>query len=129
MRAVDKLKVRWGHVAAFLLAPLAPGLLAVITSAFHNISEGVWVLKLSAMATYPAMTVLGVPAHLFLMKKGWTRGWVYTLTGLIIGLVVGIMVTALTQGIPWGLLCLVGVFGALTGFAAWAIARPDRNPD
>jgi uncharacterized membrane protein YeaQ/YmgE (transglycosylase-associated protein family) len=126
MLAAAKLQVRPRQVVAFLLAPLAPGFLAVITSLFHNPAEGFWVLKLSAMLTYPTMLVLGVPAHLLLVKRGWTSGWIYTPVGLMIGACVAEAVFGWFAWNP-GLMFLGATFGALIAFIFWAIARPDRS--
>jgi hypothetical protein len=107
---------------AFLVAPLAPGFLFLFLALFRNPSEGVWGLKLSAMVTYPAMTVLGVPMHLLLVKRGWTSGWVYTLVGLVIGTIMG--------GVLFGrnVAILGAILGAATSFVFWVIARPHTDP-
>ena len=80
-------------------------------------------LKLSAMLAYPAMVVLGVPAHLLLVKRGWTSGWIYTLVGLVIGAGVAEAVFGWPAGNP-GFMFLGVIFGALIAFSFWAIARP-----
>jgi hypothetical protein len=121
MRAANKLKIRLRPIVAFLLAPLAPGMLFVIPSLFHNPAEGFWAFKLSVMFTYPAMVVLGVPAHLLFVKQGWTKGWIYALVGLVIGTIVS-AVAFLPTG---GFLFLGAIFGALIASIFWAIARPD----
>ena len=126
MHAAANVKVRPRQVVAFLLAPLAPGLLAIIASLFGNPWEGIWVLKMSAMVTYPAMVVLGVPAHLLLVKRRWTSGWTYTLVGLVVGACVA---EAVFGWFAWNpsFLFLGAIFGALTAFTFWAIARPDAS--
>jgi hypothetical protein len=123
MRVANKLKVRPQQIVAFLLAPLVPGILFVIPSLFHNPTEGIWALKLSVMVTYPAMIVLGVPAHLLLVRQGWTRGWIYALIGLAIGMIISAIAFLPTEGF----LFLGAIFGALIAFIFWAIARPDRS--
>jgi hypothetical protein len=121
MRAANRFKIRPRQVVAFLLAPLAPGLLFLIPSLFGNPSEGVWALKLSAMVTYPAMVVLGVPVHLLLAKRGWTRGWAYTLAGLVIGAILAAIVFGKTVAI------LGAILGAATSLTFWLIARPNNS--
>ena len=127
MRAANKFKIRPRLVVAILLAPLAPGLLAIITSALHNPYEGVWVLKMSAMLTYPAMIVVGAPLHLLFIKKGWTKGWLYTLAGFVIGALVAEAVFGWFVWNP-GILFLGAMFGALIAFTFWLIARPESSP-
>lgn len=126
MRAAANFKVHPRQIVAFLLAPLAPGLLAVITSLFGHPWEGVWMLKLSAMVAYPAALVLGVPAHLLLVRRRWTNGWIYTLVGLVVGACVAEAVFGWFAWNP-GFMFLGAIFGALIAFTFWAIARPDRS--
>jgi hypothetical protein len=126
MHATAKLKVRPRQVVAFLLAPLAPGLLVVVTSLFGNLWEGVWMLKFTAMMTYPIMVVLGLPVHFLLVKCGWTSGWIYTLVAIAAGACVAEAAFGWSTGNP-AFMVLGAMFGALIAFAFWVIARPDRS--
>ncbi len=83
-------------------------------------------LKMSAMVTYPAMVVLGVPAHLLLVKRHWTSGWIYTLVGLVVGAGVAEVVFGWFAWNP-SFLFLGAIFGALTAFTFWVIVRPDTS--
>lgn len=123
MPATNRFKARLRIVVASLLAPLTPGFLLFLSNPFGNPSEGVWVLKLSAMVTYPAMMVLGVPIHLLLVKRGWTSGWVYTLAGLVIGAIIG--------GVLFGrgVAILGAILGPAMSFAFWVITRPHNDPE
>lgn len=123
-----------------LLAPITTGLVFLCVSAFGNLSEGVWALKLSALVGYTAAIVLGLPAHLLLRKLGWTNLLSYLVIGLLIGLVVG---AALFSPVFVGnigltpssgkslapsaaIFVLAAFFGALSSLVFWIIARPDR---
>jgi len=119
MRVVDKIRPR--QVVAFLLAPLAPGFVLMIIALFGHPGEGIWGFKFLAIFTYPAMLVLGLPAHLLLVKRHWTSGWSYTLAGLVIGAVVA--------GIFFGgrVAVLGALLGAVTGFTFWLIAAPSPS--
>lgn len=112
-------------VLAILLAPLVPGIVLLIIPLFahHGLgrpSEGIWVLKFSTMIGYPALIVLGVPAHLVLMKCHWTAWWCYALTGIVIGAIV----SGLLFGVGMGI--LGASLGALTATVFWTIAKPPR---
>jgi hypothetical protein len=62
-------------VAAFVLAPLV-GLL-VIGAITQTLELG----RLAAIVAYPIALVFGVPAFLFLRRRGWLRWWQVTLGG------------------------------------------------
>ncbi|KRE89301.1 hypothetical protein ASG87_02865 [Frateuria sp. Soil773] len=140
MSAATKPSVRlW---VGFLLAPLIPGLLFLLLSLLSNPGEGLWALKLSAMVGYPAMLVLGVPAHLLLTKRRWTSGWSYTLAGIAIGAIVAAVLfgsVALhnvsfipdpnkSLGPSAIIFVVAALLGALAAWVFWLIARPNREP-
>jgi hypothetical protein len=126
-------------VAGALLAPLAPGLLFFVLSLLGRPAEGFWALKLSALITYPAMLVLGVPAHLLLVKRGWTTGWSYALTGVVIGIIVAAVMVGnvvinnisfapdpnKSLGPSEAIFIMVALLGALTAWVFWLIAQPN----
>jgi hypothetical protein len=63
-------------ILGFVVAPVSPGLLAVLvatpflagTTGFglRELSEAVWIIGLSAVLGYPTAFVFGAPLHLFL---------------------------------------------------------------
>lgn len=113
--------INWPRfILAILLAPLVPGILFLAFSMFGYPGEGAWSLKFAAMLGYPAMVVLGAPAHLILMKCRWTAWWCYALTGLLIG--------AIICGLLFGVrvAALGAILGALTAAVFWLIAKPPR---
>jgi hypothetical protein len=126
---------------ALLVAPLVSGLLLLAVAAFGNLAEGVWALKLSALVGYPAMIVLGLPAHLLLARRGWTSLWKYMLAGLLVGAIVYAALFSDVVVNNWApsarsgeslspsaaILVLVEFFGMLSSAAFWMIVRPDRN--
>jgi hypothetical protein len=126
---------------ALLIAPLVSGLLLLSVSAFGNLGEGVWALRLSALVGYPAMIVLGLPAHLLLARRGWTSLWKYMLAGLLVGAVVyavlfsdvvvnNLGLSAHSEQSPApsaAILLLIAFFGVLSSTVFWLIVRPDRH--
>jgi hypothetical protein len=126
---------------ALLIAPLMSGILLLSVSAFGNLGEGVWALKISALVGYPAMIVLGMPAHLLLARRGWTSLWQYMLAGILVGAVVyavlfsdvivnnlGLSALAEKSLAPSAaILLLMAFFGVLSSTVFWLIVRPDRN--
>lgn len=125
----------------FLLAPLVPGLLFLLLSLFSKPGEGLWALKFSALVGYPAMLVLGVPAHLVLTKRHWTHGWSYALAGVLIGVIVAAVLFGSVAiqnfslipdpnkslGPSVAIFTLVALLGALVAWVFWVIARPGRE--
>jgi hypothetical protein len=123
-----------------LAAPLTAGIVLLGISAFGKIGDGIWALKMSALAGYPAMIVLGLPAHLFLRKMKWTALGSYAVAGLLIGMLmaVAIFVPVVTSGFGlWpsstglsgsfvAILLLAAFFGLLSSATFWLFARPDR---
>ncbi|HEV2622972.1 MAG TPA: hypothetical protein VGU65_12890 [Frateuria sp.] len=129
-------------LVGFLLAPLAPGLLFWLLSLVGNPGEGLWALKFLALVSYPAMLVLGVPAHMLLTTRHWTSGWSYSMAGVLIGATVAVVLfysTAIHNFSPAldpnkslgpfaGILIIAALLGALAAWVFWLIARPNRIP-
>ena len=125
---------------AALVSPLSAGFLLLGISAFGNIGEGIWALRVSALVGYPAMFVLGLPAHLSLKRIGWTNIWGYLIAGLLVGAIVYAVLfsTAIVNNFHLAadsgrslapsaaILLLMAFFGVLSSVVFWAIARPDR---
>jgi hypothetical protein len=130
-------------VLGFLVAPISPGLMIVVLGAvfaFGKSSEGIWIIKLSAMLGYPIAVVLGVPLYFFFRSRGWNGLLVYTMAGALLGVLIYLITiplggyssnglpglserfsnTALVY-IPLGMIC-----GAVAALSFWLIARPDR---
>lgn len=88
-----------------------------------------WMLLLSALLGYPVVALIGVPVHLFLLKRGWTSLFVYVLTWAAV--TSGYYELLVALRVDWNFLqdkAEVGVCGAMSGVLFWLIARPDR-PD
>lgn len=125
---------------AALVSPLSAGFLLLGISAFGNIGEGIWALRVSALVGYPAMLVLGLPAHLFLKRIARTNIWGYLIAGLLVGAIVYAVLfsTAIVNNFHLAadsgrslapsaaILLLMAFFGVLSSVVFWAIARPDR---
>jgi len=129
-------------LAGLVLAPLTPGLTFLLLSAVEaNLGEGFWALRLSAIVGYPAMIVLGLPAHLLLRKFGSTGLWGYAVAGLLIGAIVAAVLFSSVIANNFGLAhdptksltpsvaisILAAFLGMLSAVVFWAIARPDRS--
>jgi hypothetical protein len=143
--------VRFRAIFGFLIAPICPGLIALIIALPFRIgetglgprefSETAWIGGLAAVLGYPVAFVFGVPVYIFLRWRDWNGLPVYVASGALLGLVVygfyvllpayssnglrgmtaKISYTALTQ-IP-----LVTTCGVVAALCFWLIARPDRS--
>lgn len=135
----------------FLVAPISPGLLAVIlaapfragTAVFdpRELAEAAWILKLSGAIGYPIAVVLGVPLYVFFRSRGWNGLLIYITAGSLLGLIVYLMYVLLaeyTSNGLWGLsekfsntaqiyIPLAMICGAAAALFFWLIARPDRS--
>src|SRR5690242_19709560 len=88
-------------VLGFLIAPITPGLLAVMLAApfrvgasgfgLREMSEAVWMVGLSAVLGYPVAVVVGVPLYVFFKSRGWNGLLVYVAAGAFLGLVIYVM--------------------------------------
>jgi len=124
---------------AFLVAPLAPGLLLALPDFVAGNSEmASWYLEGSALAGYPVALVLGVPAYFLLRWKGWVALRFYFAAGFVMGagayfmafvdgnVLDGSWITEAFAGQVLKLLPVAAFFGMIGTVAFWVIARPDR---
>lgn len=138
-------------ILGFLVAPVSPGLLAVIlaapfragTSGFgpRELAEAAWIIGLSAVLGYPIAIVLGVPLYVFFQSRGWRGLLVYIIAGALLGLVIYLIYVLLAEYSSNGLwelaakfsntaqvqIPLVMICGAMAALFFWLIARPDRS--
>jgi hypothetical protein len=132
-------------ILGFLVAPIAPGVLAVVLAALvrpgvdplalAKLGQAAWVIELSALLGYPIAIALGVPLYILFRWKGWNGLLVYVAAGAFLGLIVylaSVLADGLSQlaerfsntapsYLPAGVIC-----GAVAGTTFWLIARPDR---
>jgi hypothetical protein len=138
-------------ILGFLIAPITPGLLAVILAApfrvgasgfgLRELSEAAWAIGLSAVLGYPIAVVFGVPLYVFFRSRGWNALTVYLIAGALLGLVIYVIYVLLAEyssnGL-WGLAAkfsntaqiqipLVTINGAVAALFFWLIVRPDRS--
>lgn len=133
-------------IIAFAVAPLAVPVLLVPYLWSMNTQPGMLVLSLEigVVFAYFGCFVFGVPAYLFLAKRGWTAFWIAPSLGFVAGAVawIGFAVLfplLLETGIAgmWrslrdpatlkGMVWPGGVLGAAVGVLLWLIARPDQK--
>jgi hypothetical protein len=138
-------------VLGFVIAPITPGLLAVMLAApfrvgatgfgLRELSEAAWIIGLSAVLGYPVAVVFGAPLYVFFRSRGWNGLLVYIAAGALLGLVIYVIYVLLaeyTSNGLWGLttkfsntasvqIPLVMVCGAVAALFFWLIARPDRG--
>jgi hypothetical protein len=146
------LKSTWFRVIlGFLVAPISPGLLAVIlallfragTAGFDTLkwSGAMWIIGLSGALGYPVAIFFGAPLQFLFRWRGWNGLVVYIGAGALLGFVVYLVyvlfveyaangLSGLTTKfsntaqvyIPLGIVC-----GAVAALVFWLIARPDRT--
>lgn len=138
-------------VLGFLVAPITPGLLAVILATpfrveatgfgLRELSEAAWIIGLSAALGYPVAVVFGAPLYVFFRSRGWNGLLVYIATGALLGLVIYVIYVLLAEYSSNGLwrlaakfsntaqvqIPLVMICGAVAALFFWLIARPDRS--
>jgi hypothetical protein len=138
-------------VLGFLIAPISPGLLAVILAApfragtavfdARELAEAPWIIKLSGLLGYPIAIVIGVPLYVFFRSRGWNGLLIYVAAGALLGLVVYVIYVLLAEYSAKGLsgltakfsntaqvqIPLVMICGAVAALFFWLIARPDRS--
>lgn len=132
-------------ILGFLVAPISPGVLAVVLTALlragldplalNRLGQAVWVIELSALLGYPIALALGVPLYILFRWKGWNGLLVYVAAGAFLGLIVylaSVFADGLSQlaerfsntapsYLPAGV-----ISGAVASTTFWLIARPDR---
>lgn len=123
-------------VLGLVIAPLAFGVLLWIGGlASGNGAEGLWALKSAALFGYPIAIFTGIPAHLWMVKKGWIGlptylglavvyaiilpGWLFVRPALSHPDYLNLTALALQSG-----LVLIGCAVTLVTF--WLIARPGH---
>jgi hypothetical protein len=121
---------------ALLIAPVTLGILAVVTGVLSGkASEGLWVLRLSALLGYPVALFTGFPVYLWMTQKGWVclpaylglaiiyavvlSGWLFLRPALAMPEYLNLNALAFQSGAV-----LVGC--TITMVTFWLIARPDR---
>ncbi len=138
-------------VLGFLIAPISPGLLAVILAApfrvgatgfgLRELSEAAWIIGLSAVLGYPVAVVFGAPLYVFFRSRGWNGLPAYIAAGALLGLVIYAIYVLLAEYSSNGLgglatkfsntvqvqVPLVMICGAVAALVFWLIARPDRS--
>jgi hypothetical protein len=116
---------------ALTIAPLTPGLIFLLASANTG---GFLVLAMSAAVGYPAMILLGLPAHLALIRLGMVNPSGYAIAGLLIGALGGLLFIFFDplgfriskSLVPLTLIStLSGLAGTASAIVFCAIARPD----
>ena len=132
----------------FFVAPISPGLLAVLLAALlrvgasgfgvRELAEAAWIIGLSALLGYPVAVVFGGPLYIFFRSRGWNGLLTYISGGALLGFSIYLIVllseyassglwgiamtfsnTALFQ-IPFLMIC-----GAVAALFFWLIVRPD----
>jgi hypothetical protein len=114
-------------VLGFLVAPISPGLLAVILAApfrvaaagfgLRELSEAAWIIGLSAVLGYPIAVVFGVPSYVFFRSRGWNGLLVYIAAGAVLGLIIYLIYVLLAEYSSNGL------WGLATKFSNTALSK------
>lgn len=133
-------------ILAFLIAPASFGLLIFVFSLFlssssTSASEGLWILKFSAIVGYPIAIVIGIPLYFLLSKIGANGFFTYALMSLVFtALLTAYFIVRPVYLENGGDLSTVFLEArilqmAVLAFASfltvsvfWLIARPDRMP-
>jgi hypothetical protein len=125
-------------LAAFVIAPLTPTLLAFLlvvsraeakgqTALFGDLGR---FLMLNVAVAYPLAIIAGVPAYLATRGTAFAHWAVYAGIGIALGFLTAAMFgpdpMALT---PSAAQQAVMAFGGASVFVFWLIARPDRHRD
>jgi len=125
-------------IRAFLIAPLAPCLIAATILVISNrdiLAFPVAILLYAAFA-YPFAFLLGVPGYFIMAKTGLLSMWPSIAAGSVLGAVSGILLP-LFIGVEterafsaewWPLVVIFTAFGTITAWAFWWLAlRPRPN--
>jgi hypothetical protein len=113
-----------------LIAPLVPG---VVGTALDPPSKAadlpLFALMCAVVYIYSfiLMTLLAVPAYLFLRKNNLVRWWSALLTGLALGCLMGIIFRLPNQP-QIGDIFRMGFMGASAGFVFWLIWSRGVDP-
>lgn len=104
----------------------------------RELSEGAWIIGLSAVLGYPVAVVFGAPLYIFFRSRGWNGLLFYIAAGALLGLVIYVLLAEYSSNGLWGLATkfsntalvqfpLVMICGAVAALFFWLIARPDRS--
>jgi hypothetical protein len=130
-------------IVGFLVAPIAPGVLAVVLATLavgsvalspRGLSGAAWIIGLSAVLGYPIAIAFGLPLYVFFRWRGWNGLLVYVLAGAFLGLVIysvyfaGVLLNDdSANGLPAPQLIPAGMIsGIVAAVSFWLVARPDR---
>lgn len=126
--------------AAFLLAPLVPGAVAILCALpTGNLGEGLWVCMIVVPLSYAAMIVPGSVLYLLIRRLHWVSPWVYALLGVVCAGAACIAVWWGTFGERFAggdssilativtFLMISVMFGAPTGFVFWKLEQPTAD--
>ena len=126
-------------VAAFLLAPILPAVVAELVGlASGDICDAGMSLFAAIVFGYPIVTVVGIPGYLYFRRRGWLKLWQIVLGGAAAGVLVPVALAipdlvhvALTKGETFelrsvfgnGWSALIGIsVGAVTALSLWCVA-------
>jgi hypothetical protein len=112
----------WRVAAAFLVAPLAPALVAGIGSPVSPI------LALVFAPFCYLFALLGVPAYFALRRMGWLSLWQVIIAAAVLGFLAGLLLELGGGGVISRALGF-GAYGAITGLAFWIIAFARAKPN
>jgi len=122
-------------IFGFVVAPLVPGMLVALLAVIDGRwPMARWYIEFGALAGYPAMIVVGIPLHIFLVRRGSTGLSLYAASGALMGLLVYLMafipalVTGQFEPILYAMkstlafLPISAICGAIAGTAFWLLA-------
>ena len=121
-------------IVALLLGSLS-SMVPVTLGALYEGPDGGWIIlylylgglgfTLSALAY---LTLVLLPAHLLLVKRGWDRWWVYPLIGGVFALAAFTVFDLWTGGWSPRELPIPVIVGVLSSLTFWAVLRPRTKP-
>ncbi len=119
------------HLLRLTAAALLSPLVATLTIGFllfgdAILLEGIFVGIL--FIAYPAMIVLGLPAHAILMRWNWRSVFHYAGAGALWGFVIALLLSVLIAPDLGHALEEVTAACAICAGLFWLIRRPDRDP-
>ena len=110
---------------------LSPAILpvAVVVFAVHEglrLGESVAVAAVYAAFTYSGTVVVGVPAHVMLVRWGLTSIWHYAVAGVLGGILILAAFLLVSHNTPLSVISVIifAGFGAVTATVFWKLSRP-----